>query len=94
MHIHLKNQSGEQTDDCTEQTIFNEKIYKALQYTKKKDMYKLPGLLVGYIICHALFFLWGLSLVFEQPSEKRFTHVFLALVLAPTYVTTYYLKKA
>ena len=77
------------------QQDFNQIFYKALEYSRDRDVDKMKknnGLLI-YIAIHVLFLVWGVMLAFKsQPPHNRVVHITLAIVFGPAYVLAYYLN--
>lgn len=81
------------TNLCASQHNFDNAVYKALKYVRKKDEKLMAGPLAVYMIIHMIFLVWGVVLAFKsQPPANRTIHITLAMVFGPAYVLAYYLN--
>lgn len=78
---------------CNNQDSFNDSVYKALKYSRKKEYKKISGPLLIYSIIHLIFMIWGILLAFRQPENKRIIHIVFAIVFGPVYVLAFYLNE-
>jgi len=79
---------------CTDQKMFNDAFYKALEHTRNKEASKSAPFVLFYVFIHTIFLIWGVILAFKsQPPENRIVHITLAMLFAPLYVFSYYLNE-
>jgi succinate-acetate transporter protein len=77
---------------CNNQDTFNDAVYKALKYSKKKEDKKISRPLAVYLVIHLIFLVWAIMLAFKTSPDNRVVHITLAIIFAPAYCLAYYMN--
>ena len=76
---------------CDDQDTFNQAVYNAMKYEKKRERPSKTVHMVASIIYIILLF-WAVSLAMKMtPKSETIEHVLLAILFPPVYIIAYYM---